>query len=917
MAKQPRQTRIGVYGKFTPTALDTSGADKMRALAGLGKAITDTTVAIGKPIIQAKRAEQGIEAAEQARTVDPSTGEVTYGEVKKMSASKWGAAQFNQAAEAKKEELTRNAVADYTAQLSNQSREILAKFAEVHKDDPVAYQDAANNYLSGTVSAIKNPELAVRVQTGLGAKIFSDGNALQEAYDVKTKNTQITNVTKEASDSFSEAERLIVKGDAIGARAELDTSIMALQEVARMNPDFDVETAVADLERNYDGLQLKASVSNAADNGDFAAANQIIIDATKEVPSNFTEAQWEQTTNKARSALVKQKSLFDSVQATATAEDKAFVNSSLALIESGQTLSPENMVKLNNLAAGNSLAEKAITTATNTSVFIAMPDSQQLELIDAIDPSDPDTLDQYKSYLMARNNVQKALRADSWGTAIQQNTITEEELADFAEFDVTALLTQDLTAVETAEYQEAYKRNEEIAARLTEHYGYKFAPFNNQQVQALSDAIPNMSATQKVELANSVGPNSNVWGLLVDKPNAGLFSMAATIENSDTQRAIFLGEQKLATAPFIKMSEKSDMMDAHFYEVMGDTLNTENEGLVYKAALAHYASTFEGEAYKYNQSDFQDSIRAIAGNVKTVRGKKTIPPSYPKGNNDGTVANLEGFFDDMTVETFEELGGKLEPYTETRAVGVGAIGARGFIEVEGDRNLDKVKGNYRIKAVDGKNNYSLLGPNGTIMTGANGNPLVINVNEERMNAYVASKNAKRMEKYGSFLESNRFARDVMGLFEPEGSPYFEATKAEEFTSTGQFAKELLTLGGLDGEKRTPVNQGMTRPDGSVKSEVGYLGPIVRDDGGVMTEYSTNVDDINAAFADSKFSRIDERGIKVVDFPTLVPTLTKEEVETLRTLPEGERVPKEIIIKAADHAAMKLKQGKSPFYQGGK
>ena len=101
-----------------------------------------------------------------------------------------------------------------------------------------------------------------------------------------------------------------------------------------------------------------------------------------------------------------------------------------------------------------------------------------------------------------------------------------------------------------------------------------------------------------------------------------------------------------------------------------------------------------------SESDFQDSIRAITGNVKTVRGKKTIPPSYPKGNNDGTVANLEGFFDDMTIETFEELGGKLKPYTETRAVGVGAVGAKGFIEVEGDRNLDKVKGNYRIKAVE-------------------------------------------------------------------------------------------------------------------------------------------------------------------------------------------------------------------------
>jgi tetratricopeptide (TPR) repeat protein len=771
-----------------------------------------------------------------------------------MSASKWGAAQFNQAAEAKKEELTRNAVADYTAQLSNQSREILAKFAEVHKDDPVAYQDAANNYLSGTVSAIKNPELAVRVQTGLGAKIFSDGNALQEAYDVKTKNTQITNVTKEASDSFAEAERLIVKGDAIGARAELDTSIMALQEVARMNPDFDVDTAVADLERNYDGLQLKASVSNAADNGDFAAANQIIIDATKEVPSNFTEAQWEQTTNKARSALVKQKSLFDSVQATATAEDKAFVNSSLALMESGQTLSPENMVKLNNLAAGNSLAEKAITTATNTSVFIAMPDSQQLELIDAIDPSDPDTL-------MARNNVQKALRADSWGTAIQQNTITEEELADFAEFDVTRLLETNLTDEQQAEYQQAYQRNIEIAARLSEHYGFTFAPLDNQQIQTLTNAIPQMTPSEQVELAESIGPDSPMLNTL-SKKNASLFAVAATIENSNTQRAIFEGQKRLNSGTVDPFKDVADGMRNQLFEVVGDTLGDDARTQTYEAAKAYYASTFVGENIVYNPSDFANSIEMITGKIRNVRGVKTIPPSYSEGNNDGTVDNLEGFIDDMDLETFLELGGEADPYTKTLPVVRSDIqfATPEPVTVEADRNLERMQGNnYKIRAAFGKNNYKFVTTQGIALKGADGNPLVINVNEERMNAYVASKNAKRMEKYGSFLESNRFARDVMGLFEPEGSPYFEATKAEEFTSTGQFAKELLTLGGLDGEKRTPVNQGMTRPDGSVKSEVGYLGPIVRDDGGVMTEYSTNVDDINAAFADSKFSRIDERG----------------------------------------------------------
>ena len=69
------------------------------------------------------------------------------------------------------------------------------------------------------------------------------------------------------------------------------------------------------------------------------------------------------------------------------------------------------------------------------------------KLLESLDDTDPENVDQIKSYLMARNNIEKSLRADSWGTAVQQDVITEEEQADFAEFDVTALLTQDLTAL--------------------------------------------------------------------------------------------------------------------------------------------------------------------------------------------------------------------------------------------------------------------------------------------------------------------------------------------------------------------------------------------------------------------------------------------------------------------------------------
>jgi hypothetical protein len=95
-------------------------------------------------------------------------------------------------------------------------------------------------------------------------------------------------------------------------------------------------------------------------------------------------------------------------------------------------------------------------------------------------------------------------------------------------------------------------------------------------------------------------------------------------------------------------------------------------------------------------------------------------------------------------------------------------------------------------------------------------------------------------------------------------------------------------------------QGMARPDGSTKSKVGFLGPIKRDDGGTMTEFSIGV-------------KID--GTEM-DVPSMVPTLTETEVETLRTLPEGKEVPIAIQRKAAAHARKRIAEGLDPFYKDG-
>jgi len=874
MAQQPRQQRIGFYGKFTPTALDTSESDKMRALAGLGQSIGDAALAIGKPIIEAKRAEEGAQAVKDgAGKIDPQTGEVL--ESPTINAAKFGASQYKQAAQQALAEKGRNAAAAYESAFRTDTTQAIAQAKIDYKDDPVGFQNWSKSFTEGSLSKINDPAMKAQANEYIVNRTFEHQLKLQNAFDTKVLGEQIAVITTEASDAFDQAKKLIVSGDAIGARNEFDTAVTALQEVARMNPDFDVDNAIESLEREYDSAQFQARVSSTADAGDFAAANKILLDEMDQVPENFSVEQWENTVNKARTALVKQKSLFDSAKEVSTQEDKVFFTNGLTVISSGGDLSSEDMVKMGQIAGDNPLLQKQISNATAVAVYSEMPFSQRQEVFDNIDSSDPENMELLKGYALAEQNIGKSLRADSWGTAIKQGVLTEQEQADFDEFDVTALLTEDLTPGDQLLYQQAYKRNEQIAARLTEHYGYTFAPFNNQQVEAIALAIPQMSPGQQVELANSIGPDSPVWELLVDK-GAGLYSTASTIENSDTQRAIFVGNQLLNSGTVDPFRDTADMMRTTFKEVIADTLGNVEGGLAYEAAKAHYASTFVGKNIEYNPDDFEESINAIVGKVGSARGYKTIPPTYSQGNNDGTVNNLEGFFDDMDLDTFLELGGAADSYTKTiRVGGAGPMRAgASVVEVQGDRNLEKVK-SYRIKATNGKNMYTIVHPrSGSVMIGADGNPLLIHVSEERMGDYLGNKYVEETESL-----ANRMMKNLMPA--------------------------AASQGGNIPSRRAPIpqsneDQGMTRPDGRVKSAQGFLGPLTRDDGGTMTEFSIGV----------------ELDGQEVEIPSMVPTLTKTEIETLRTLPKGVKVPRVIQRKAADHARERIAAGLDPFYQDG-
>lgn len=82
MARQPRQQPIGFYGKFQPTSVDTSAAQRMQALAGLAGQVGGMAEQFGIAKAEKAAPAQAAKAVADAITID-AEGKTVYGSVKK------------------------------------------------------------------------------------------------------------------------------------------------------------------------------------------------------------------------------------------------------------------------------------------------------------------------------------------------------------------------------------------------------------------------------------------------------------------------------------------------------------------------------------------------------------------------------------------------------------------------------------------------------------------------------------------------------------------------------------------------------------------------------------------------------------------------------------------------------------------
>jgi hypothetical protein len=246
MAKQPRQQPIGFYGKFQPTGVDNSAAQRMQALAGLGETVAGVAEKFGIAKAEEAAPEQALQAVEEARTIDDS-GNIIYEEVAQRTG--WGSNLFN-----------RTAVHAQLAQRNTDSKVRLTELAVEFADDPVGYQSASQAYFDATINSAPRA-LRQDLIDVIAPRIATAGASIGKAFEINAQNENI-NILSEAVDTgIIDIENLAREGNTDLANAEVELLFLTMDALAEASPKYaaKVEAQKRDIES---GIMLQTEIGN-------------------------------------------------------------------------------------------------------------------------------------------------------------------------------------------------------------------------------------------------------------------------------------------------------------------------------------------------------------------------------------------------------------------------------------------------------------------------------------------------------------------------------------------------------------------------------------------------------------------------------------------------------------------------------
>ena len=741
-----KQQRIGFYGKFTPTGLDTSAADKMRALAGLGQTMEEATLAIGKPMVVAERVKQAEIASAETGTIDPVTGELR-GPAEEVAAGKFGAAQANA--------VMRNT---YESNVSVEMNNIVDSAAAEFPDDILGYQNKVQSQMQGLIGAM--PEEYRGQAQNLYARL-DNPTSVKIADNERKKNLAIANTEVRQAASVAEKglSNAAFAGDTVATAdfaTEYAVSLQRLVDQGDMTTDRQAELLTAQDERII--VQGKLGEVDRAIRAEGSTPEQqiedgrAIVEALRENPDADLSAEKNQELiNKLEANVNSLETEYLSEATTLTAEEnniKADFKQEVGL----GLLADEELT-----AKAYDLQEKGILTADERASFVVNINKRSEAQIKTMksnatvarkiggdgavgdQPVDQKAVNTYYDDVLSNN-----LSTDNLDLRSAQQTEVVARTGYLASTNKTeirnALSSQDPDQIEYA--AETIERMQTIPGVGESLFTDKEVAFASQ-VTASSQYMPMDEAIKQANAIVRPGPQQEATmnvrkAEIKDKKNSDTFADAYPDEIDDAFEGIF-GDISDELGRDLLISDYGNLVESYYLAGITDIdaakakamslvqANwTKGEfGVMKYSPESFYALPVSGDV-SYIRSQLQEELDAgglsisssdviLVSDDETARSASTNQPSYRVmyRDNDGTLRAVS-FIDDQGNENSRFIpdvqAGKIEQEANIKAAAESALTPYGKPAVKSYSTLSESQQDRMRRVLQSSTNpFALIG----------------------------------------------------------------------------------------------------------------------------------------------------------------------------------------------------------------
>lgn len=612
------QERIGFFGKFQAQAADTSGAERMRSLAGVVGQAGDLAFQIGAK----KRSAEGKLAGLEEGRAAVSEGRAT--EKKGGGLSIFGNA-YDQAAQGA-----------YISSIGIDSKAKINQLAVDHADDPEAFGTLSQEYLKG-VLANASPDAYDIINQDVTNRISTIGGKLQSDYATKVISESNDTMTIAKDELAIEASTFARQGDSAGAEGSKSLAFATIDQLVASGGMKGPKAAEAKRAITRDIREQKSSkkFDDIAEKDGLPAAFSAIEDMRNEIPKGHSPEEWDTYISSAQTELGRKASRLNAMKEKETKEAANAVTQYKKATELGFEVDPIERARVQALA--NTPELKAEFARINrVAAFSVLPAKDRDAIVSDTETGKLIDLEDYSSMIAADEAIQEEAEKDGYSLGIKQGLIED------VPFDATD--------------PDSFAAKIQQADILSRHYGVSVSPLSDTEASALALSIDDMTSKEKTQLALTLSQSPDVWGQLASK-NQAQFAMAGAIGDTDVMQKIFKGQDILDAGNLALKLPRDEYMPV-FNDLVEDVYGTENKSAMLKSVMAYYAAT--GDQEMFDDGDFEAAIEAVSGGIGKINKFKV---ELPRGVFED---DFEDFIDEFSVDDIAAMGG-VSGYTPKQA----------------------------------------------------------------------------------------------------------------------------------------------------------------------------------------------------------------------------------------------------------